>query len=63
VIKGELDGSDVMVVFFSMLIGAMALIAIPTSVQSVGQGQSAAFKVFGVINRIPSIDTESTGKL
>jgi hypothetical protein len=50
-----------MVVFFSMLIGAMALIAIPTSLQSVGQGQSAAFKVFNVINRIPSIDAESEG--
>lgn len=59
VIDGELKGSDVMVVFFSMLIGAMALIAIPTSLQSVGQGQSAAFKVYSVINRVPPIDAES----
>lgn len=59
VIDGKLTGADVMIVFFSMLIGAMALIAIPTSLQSVGQGQAAAFKVFTVINRIPSIDAES----
>lgn len=50
-----------MVVFFSMLMGAMALIAVPTSLQSVAQGQAAAFKVYGVINRIPPIDAESEG--
>lgn len=41
----------------------MALIAIPTSLQSVGQGQSAAFKVFAVIDRTPTIDAESEGTL
>ena len=61
VIDGDLNGADVMVVFFSMLMGAMGLIAVPTSLQAVGQGQAAAFKVFNVINRVPTIDSESEG--
>lgn len=50
-----------MVVFFAMLMGAMALIAIPTSMQTVGQAQGAAYKVYGIINRIPAINSEDTG--
>lgn len=61
VIKSELSATDVMVVFFSMLRGAMALISVPSALQAVGQGQAAAFKVYGVINRVPIIDSESEG--
>lgn len=50
-----------MVVFFSMMIGIMGLISIPTSVQAVAQAQSAGFKVFGIINRVPEIDSANPG--
>lgn len=46
-----------MVVFFGMLIGAMALMAIPANLQAITTAQGAAWKVFNVIERTPSIDT------
>ncbi len=51
-----------MVVFYAMLIGGQSLITIPTSLQSVVQGQSAAFRVYAIINRVPEIDSENTGR-
>lgn len=37
-----------MVVFFAMLIGAMSLMGVPSSLQAVTTAQGAAFKVFQV---------------
>lgn len=39
-----MEGGNVMVVFFSLLIGSMALMGIPTGLQAVTTAQGAAFK-------------------
>eukprot|EP00026_Physarum_polycephalum_P001240 Phypoly_transcript_01241.p2 GENE.Phypoly_transcript_01241~~Phypoly_transcript_01241.p2 ORF type:complete len:571 (+),score=92.86 Phypoly_transcript_01241:219-1715(+) len=61
VIRKELSGGTMTIVFFAMLTGAMALITIPTSIQAIALAQSAAYRVFSVINRKPKISIESAG--
>ncbi|KAL7752500.1 hypothetical protein RI367_002034 [Sorochytrium milnesiophthora] len=60
VIKDEMDGSQVMVVFFAMLMGAMALIILPPNMSAVATARGAAHKIFAVIDRAPPIDSSST---
>eukprot|EP00026_Physarum_polycephalum_P000633 Phypoly_transcript_00634.p1 GENE.Phypoly_transcript_00634~~Phypoly_transcript_00634.p1 ORF type:complete len:1124 (+),score=212.16 Phypoly_transcript_00634:900-4271(+) len=58
VVRGEINGSTVLVVFMAMLIGTTSLLFIPQSLIAVVQAQSAAFRVFAVIDRVPEIDSE-----
>lgn len=57
--SGQIDGSDVLVVFFAMLIGVMSLITLPTSIQNITGGMGAAYSIYKVIDRVPDIDSFS----
>ncbi|KAI8806224.1 P-loop containing nucleoside triphosphate hydrolase protein [Cladochytrium replicatum] len=59
VLWGEMEPGNVLIVFFSMLIGAMAFIIIPPNLSAVSEARGAAYKIFGTIDRIPEIDASS----
>ncbi|KAJ3280944.1 Multidrug resistance protein 1 [Borealophlyctis nickersoniae] len=63
VIDDVMHGSEVMVVFFSMLIGAMSLVMLPPSVSALGSARGAASKIYATIDRVPSIDSASPNGL
>ncbi|KAI9208123.1 P-loop containing nucleoside triphosphate hydrolase protein [Polychytrium aggregatum] len=60
VLSSDMEGQDVLVVFFSMIIGAMALIMLPTNLSAVSNARGAAFKIYAIIDRVPTIDSLST---
>lgn len=55
--SGELDSGSVLIVFFSMLIGAMALITVPPGISAFSNARGAAHKIYNVIDRVPPIDS------
>lgn len=55
----KMDGSTVLVVFLSMMIGEFSLLQMPTNLAAVSGASAAAFKIFSTINRIPDIDSTS----
>ncbi len=55
-----MTGSDVMVVFFAMIIGAMALLQLPPNLSAVSSGCGAAYKIYNTISRVPEIDVDSS---
>ncbi|KAI8391124.1 P-loop containing nucleoside triphosphate hydrolase protein [Radiomyces spectabilis] len=59
VIDGKIDGATVMVVFFTMIIAAFALLQLPQNVSAVSNAAGAAYKIFATIDRIPEIDVDS----
>ncbi len=79
VVRSEMNGADVLVVFMAMLLGAAALIMIPQNAMAVAQvnyftynrnknllsikATSAAGRVFAVIDRVPEISSLSTSIL
>ncbi|KAL0085182.1 P-loop containing nucleoside triphosphate hydrolase protein [Phycomyces blakesleeanus] len=63
VVRGTLQGSTVLVVFFSMMMGSMALIQLPTSLVSISSASGAAYSIFETIHRVPSIDTDQSDGL
>ncbi|KAG0915044.1 hypothetical protein G6F32_016576 [Rhizopus arrhizus] len=52
-------GSDVLNAFFSMLMGAMAFLQLPTNLSAVSSCRGAAYKIYETIDLIPSIDVDS----
>ncbi|KAI9256130.1 P-loop containing nucleoside triphosphate hydrolase protein [Helicostylum pulchrum] len=60
VIKGISTGGDVYVVFMAMMIGTSSIMRISTTLTAVASALGAAFKVFEVIDRVPSINTDDT---
>ncbi|KAG0749530.1 hypothetical protein G6F57_002450 [Rhizopus arrhizus] len=52
-------GADVLVVFFAMLMGAMALLQLPPNLSAVSSGSGAAYKIYSTIDRVPDIDPDS----
>ncbi|KAI9012502.1 putative ABC transporter protein [Phycomyces nitens] len=59
VIKGTMDGPTVLVVFFAMIMGAMALLQLPPNLSAVSSACGAAYKIFATIDRVPDIDPDS----
>lgn len=55
----KMDGSTVLVVFLSMMIGEFSLLQMPTNLAAVSGASAAAFKIFHTINRVPDIDSTS----
>ncbi|KAI9482877.1 MAG: P-loop containing nucleoside triphosphate hydrolase protein [Benjaminiella poitrasii] len=53
--RGEIDGPTVMVVFYSMMIGAMSLLMLPPNLSAVSSARGAAYKIFSTIDRVPDI--------
>lgn len=56
--EGEFDGPTVLVVFFAMMLGSMALTQVPPSLSSVSSACGAAHTIFSTIDRVPSIDPD-----
>ncbi|KAG1339955.1 hypothetical protein G6F62_005599 [Rhizopus arrhizus] len=52
-------GSDILNAFFSMLMGAMAFLQLPTNLSAVSSCRGAAYKIYETIDLIPSIDVDS----
>ncbi|ORY32772.1 P-loop containing nucleoside triphosphate hydrolase protein [Rhizoclosmatium globosum] len=59
VLQGRMPGQDVLVTFFSLMMGSMALMMIPSNLAAVGSARGAAFKIFATIDRYPVIDSSS----
>ncbi|KAG2186819.1 hypothetical protein INT44_003045 [Umbelopsis vinacea] len=55
-----MNGSSVLVVFMSMMIGAMSLLQLPPQLSAVTSAMGAAYKIYNTIDRVPSIDPDST---
>ncbi|KAI8381003.1 P-loop containing nucleoside triphosphate hydrolase protein [Radiomyces spectabilis] len=58
--QGEIEGPTVMVVFFAMIMGAIALLQLPPNLSAVSSAAGAAYKIFETIDRVPDIDPDST---
>ncbi|CAO3673561.1 unnamed protein product [Umbelopsis ramanniana] len=54
----NMDGSDILVVFMSMMVGAMSLLQLPQQVSAVTSAMGAAHKIYATIERIPEIDCD-----
>lgn len=60
VLSRDMKGQDVLVTFFSMLMGAMSLMTLPTALSAIASARGAAYKIYSTIDRVPSIDTTSS---
>ncbi|XP_074620270.1 ATP-dependent translocase ABCB1-like [Acropora palmata] len=60
IIDNELNGGDLLIVFFSVLVGAMQLGQAGPNFTDVATARGAAYKVFQIIDRVPPIDSSST---
>ncbi|KAI9344640.1 P-loop containing nucleoside triphosphate hydrolase protein [Obelidium mucronatum] len=60
VMQDKMPGQDVLVTFFSLMMGSFALMMIPSNLAAVGSARGAAYKIFATIDRIPKIDSLST---
>ncbi|KAL0086716.1 P-loop containing nucleoside triphosphate hydrolase protein [Phycomyces blakesleeanus] len=59
VIKGQINGPTVLVVFMSMITGAMSLLQMPPNLSAVSSACGAAYKIYSTIERVPEIDPDS----
>lgn len=57
---GEMDGSQVLVVFFGMMMGSMALLQLPPNLVAVSSAMGAAYRIYNTIDRVPEIDVDGT---
>ncbi|XP_067042217.1 ATP-dependent translocase ABCB1-like [Acropora muricata] len=60
IIDNEMNGGDLLIVFFSVLVGAMQLGQAGPNFTDVATARGAAYKVFQIIDRVPPIDSSST---
>ncbi|KAL9551757.1 hypothetical protein MBANPS3_004113 [Mucor bainieri] len=56
-------GQDVLVVFFAMIMGAIALLQLPPNLSAVSSACGAAYKIYSTVDRVPSIDIDAQGGL
>ncbi|KAF9977122.1 Multidrug resistance protein 1, partial [Actinomortierella ambigua] len=57
VLKGNMTGGDVMMVFMGMIMGAFSLGQIGPNVSAFASAQGAAYNIFQTIDRVPVIDS------
>ncbi|KAJ7379512.1 ABC transporter B member 11 [Desmophyllum pertusum] len=60
IIDGEMNGGDLLIVFFSVMFGAMQLGQAGPTFEAITTAQGAAYQVFLIIDRVPPIDSSST---
>jgi len=60
IIDDEMTGGDLLIVFFSVMFGAMQLGQAGPNFADIATAQGAAYQVFLVIDRVPPIDSSST---
>lgn len=53
-----MDASQVLVVFFAMIMGAIALLQLPPNLSAVSSACGAAYKIYATLDRVPSIDVD-----
>ncbi|KAG2188229.1 hypothetical protein INT44_000981 [Umbelopsis vinacea] len=58
VMQSKMSGANVLVVFISMIIGAMSLVQVPPNLAAVSSARGAAYKIFQTIDRVPTIDPD-----
>ncbi|KAI9255706.1 putative ABC transporter protein, partial [Phascolomyces articulosus] len=58
--EATLEGWKIMVAFFTMILGAMSLLQLPTHISKISTATAAAYKIFETIDRVPDIDPDST---
>lgn len=56
VADGKINAGELLIVFFCVMIGAAQLGQVGPSFESISAGRGAAFKVFEIIGRTPTID-------
>ncbi|KAI7890516.1 P-loop containing nucleoside triphosphate hydrolase protein [Mucor mucedo] len=54
-----MTGDIVLVVFFAMIMGAIALLQLPPNLSAVSSACGAAHKIYSTIDRVPLIDTDN----
>ncbi|GAN06864.1 multidrug resistance protein 1 [Mucor ambiguus] len=60
---GLMAGEDVLVVFFAMIMGAIALLQLPPNLSAVSSACGAAYKIYSTVDRVPAIDVDTQGGL
>ncbi|KAF7732288.1 ATP-binding cassette, sub-B (MDR TAP), member 4 [Apophysomyces ossiformis] len=63
VIKQQLEGPTVLVVFFAMIMGAISLLQLPPNLAAVSSAAGAAYKIYATIDRVPEIDPDDEAGL
>ena len=58
--ESKLAGPMVLVAFYAMLSGTMALLSLPLNLAAVSSACAAAHRIFAVIDRVPEIDPDAT---
>ncbi|KAI7871025.1 putative ABC transporter protein [Spinellus fusiger] len=54
-----LDGPTLLVVFLSMVFGAIAIIQVPPNLSAISAACGAAYKIYETIDRVPAINADS----
>ncbi len=62
IIWGRSDVGKITATFFSVLMGSFGIGMMFPSIQAFAEAQGAAFKVYEIINRVPTLDIEAEGK-
>ncbi|KAI8374849.1 putative ABC transporter protein [Blakeslea trispora] len=61
--EGLLDAQGVVIAFNAVIMGAMSFLELPPNLSAVSSACGAACKIFGVIDQVPAIDTDSNDGL
>ncbi|KAK4518231.1 uncharacterized protein ATC70_001583 [Mucor velutinosus] len=59
VVRGQLTGPIVLVVFLAMMMGFTSLLQLPANLSAVSSACGAAYKIFATIDRVPEIDVDA----
>ncbi|KAI8882790.1 hypothetical protein K501DRAFT_323826 [Backusella circina FSU 941] len=60
-IEGKLEGGTILVVFYSMMLGAQSLLELPPNLKAISSASGAAYKIFETIDRVPEINKQAPG--
>lgn len=58
--EGHMNGTDVLIAFFSMMVGAFSFVSLPPNITAIASACAAAYRIFPVIDRVPDIDPDMT---
>jgi len=63
VAEGKINAGELLIVFFCVMIGAAQLGQVGPNFEAISNARGAAFKVFEILERVPTINTSAeTGK-
>ncbi|XP_033108642.1 ATP-dependent translocase ABCB1-like [Anneissia japonica] len=60
IVDGKISGGDVIVVFFSVLVGSFGLGTMAPHLSNIATARGAAFTIYNIIDTVPPIDSYST---